>query len=78
MFLSAAKHLELSCWLIVSLGAVFTMARFSEAFLILRAQNVGLSVGLVPLVLIIMNVVYAMSWRGRTTDGAVAAGGPSC
>jgi MFS family permease len=59
--LSAAKHLDLSYWLIVSLGAVFTLARFSEAFLVLRAQNVGLSVGLVPLVLIIMNVVYAAS-----------------
>jgi len=61
IFLSAAKRLELSYWLIVALGAVFTMARFSEAFLVLRAQNVGLSVGLVPLVLIIMNVVYAAS-----------------
>jgi MFS family permease len=61
IFLSAAKHLDLSYWLIVSLGAVFTLARFSEAFLVLRAQNVGLSVGLVPLVLIIMNVVYAAS-----------------
>lgn len=58
---SAAKHLGMSYWFIVLLGAVFTMARFSEAFLVLRAQNVGLSVGLVPLVLIIMNVVYSTS-----------------
>jgi MFS family permease len=41
------------------LGAVFTLARFSEAFLILRAQDVGLSLGYVPSVLIVMNVVYA-------------------
>jgi MFS family permease len=45
---------------VVALGAVFTLARFSEAFLILRAQNVGLAIGLVPLVMIAMNVVYAL------------------
>jgi MFS family permease len=49
----------LSYWLIVLLGAVFTLARFSEAFLVLRAQNVGLELGFVPLVLIAMNVIYA-------------------
>ena len=37
---------SLGYWLIVFLGAVFTLARFSEAFLVLRAQSVGLSVGL--------------------------------
>lgn len=46
-------------WSIVLLGVVFTLARFSEAFLILRAQGVGLPTALVPLVLVIMNVVYA-------------------
>lgn len=46
-------------WLIVQLGAVFTLARFSEAFLVLRAQNLGLAVGYVPAVMIAMNVVYA-------------------
>lgn len=46
-------------WWVVSLGAVFTLARFSEAFLVLRAQNVGLDLGFVPLVLIAMNVFYA-------------------
>ena len=48
-------------WLIVFLGAVFTLARFSEAFLVLRAQSGGLSVGLVPIVLIVMNFLYAAS-----------------
>jgi MFS family permease len=51
----------LGYWLIVFLGAVFTLARFSEAFLVLRAQSVGLSVGLVPIVLIVMNFLYAAS-----------------
>lgn len=47
-------------WVIVALGAVFTLARFSEAFLILRAQDSGVRAGLVPAVLIVMNVVYML------------------
>jgi MFS family permease len=47
-------------WLIVALGALFTLARFSEAFLILRAQDVGLAIGYVPVIMIVMNVVYAV------------------
>ncbi len=46
-------------WLVISLATVFTLARFSEAFLLLRAQQAGLSVALVPLVLVVMNIVYA-------------------
>jgi MFS family permease len=46
-------------WLVVLLGAVFTLARFSEAFLVLRALDVGLALGFVPLVMIVMNVFYA-------------------
>lgn len=53
------KQLPLRYWLVVQLGAVFTLARFSEAFLVLRAQDVGLGVGYVPAVMIVMNVVYA-------------------
>lgn len=45
-------------WAIVALGAVLTLARFSEAFLILRAQDVGIGLAFVPLVLVVMNVVY--------------------
>jgi MFS family permease len=47
-------------WLVVALGAVFTLARFSEAFLVLRAQEVGLPIPLVPLVMIAMNLVFAL------------------
>jgi MFS family permease len=54
-----AGRLSLRYWLIVALGAVFTLARFSEAFLILRAQDVGLAVGYVPFIMIVMNLVYA-------------------
>jgi MFS family permease len=56
---AAAGRLPLRYWLVVLLGAVFTLARFSEAFLLLRAQDVGLALGYVPLVLIVMNVFYA-------------------
>jgi MFS family permease len=53
------SQLPVAYWAVVLLGGVFTLARFSEAFLLLRAQDVGLSVGHVPGVLIVMNVVYA-------------------
>ncbi len=46
-------------WLVIAVAAVFTLARFSEAFLILRAQSTGLSVAYVPLVLVVMNIAYA-------------------
>ena len=46
-------------WSVVAVGMVFTLARFSEAFLVLRARGVGLPFGLIPLVLIVMNLVYA-------------------
>lgn len=55
-----ANRLSLRYWLVVSLGAVFTLARFSEAFLILRAQDVGLAVGYVPVIMIVMNAVYSI------------------
>ncbi|MGX8012353.1 MFS transporter [Mesorhizobium sp. ORM8.1] len=48
-------------WLVVCVATVFTLARFSEAFLILRAQVMGLPIVLVPLVLVVMNVVYSLA-----------------
>jgi MFS family permease len=48
-------------WGIVAIGAVLTLARFSEAFLILRAGLAGLPAALTPLVLVAMNVVYSVS-----------------
>lgn len=55
------KRLGLSYWSVVGLAAVFALARFSEAFLILRAQAMGLPLVLIPLVLVVMNVVYALA-----------------
>ena len=48
-------------WWVVTVGGVFTLARFSEAFLILRAQQQGLPDTYAPLVLVTMNVVYALA-----------------
>lgn len=48
-------------WRVVVFAGVLTLARFSEAFLLLRAQNQGLADRYVPLVLIAMNVAYAAS-----------------
>jgi MFS family permease len=48
-------------WAVVAVGAVLTLARFSEAFLVLRAQDVGLTIALVPLVIVVMNVVYSLA-----------------
>jgi MFS family permease len=45
----------------VLVGAVLTLARFSEAFLVLRAEDAGLDLALVPLVMVVMSVVYAAS-----------------
>lgn len=52
-------RLSASYWWVVVVGAVFTLARFSEAFLVLRAQQGGIPVALVPLVMVAMNLVYA-------------------
>lgn len=55
------KRLGASYWWVVSIGAVFALARFSEAFLVLRALQGGIPVALVPLVMVAMNVVYSLS-----------------
>ncbi|MDH3220474.1 MAG: MFS transporter [Gammaproteobacteria bacterium] len=54
-----AKRLPGRYWLVVLLGAVFTLARFSDAFLVLRAQDVGLDFAYIPVVMIVMNVFFA-------------------
>jgi MFS family permease len=54
------RRLTRPYWWVVSLGAVFTLARFSEAFLVLRAQEGGLDLAWAPLVLIAMNLIYAL------------------
>jgi len=55
------RRLGLAYWWVVLVGAVLTLARFSEAFLVLRAEDAGLDLALVPLVMVVMSVVYAAS-----------------
>lgn len=55
------RRLSPAYWRIVAIAAVFTLARFSEAFLVLRAQSLGLPVMLIPAVMVAMNIVYALS-----------------
>ena len=54
------RRLSAPYWRVVMIGAVFTLARFSEAFLLLRALQGGLPVAYTPLVLVGMNIVYAL------------------
>ena len=58
---AALKEFSGAYWWVVVVGAVFTMARFSEAFLVLRAQQTGMATAWVPLVMIVMSVTYALS-----------------
>ena len=55
------RRLGADYWWVVAIGAVLTLARFSEAFLVLRAAQGGIPVALVPLVIVAMNVIYAAS-----------------
>ena len=54
------RRLPSAFWFIVAVAFVLTLARFSEAFLVLRAQNVGLTVVTAPLVMVVMSIVYAL------------------
>ena len=56
---AALGQLSADYWWVVAVGAALTLARFSEAFLLLRAQQGGFSLAMIPLVLVLMNVVYA-------------------
>jgi MFS family permease len=64
------RRLDAPYWRVVAIGGVFTLARFSEAFLILRALQIGLPLAYTPLVLIGMNIVYALGAYpfGRLSD----------
>jgi len=55
------RRLSSDYWGVVIIGAVFTLARFSEAFLVLRAHQSGVTMALVPLVMVAMNLMYAVS-----------------
>jgi MFS family permease len=66
----AIRQLGRAYWWVVGIGALFTLARFSEAFLVLRAVDGGLPLSFTPFVLVLMNVVYSISAYpfGRLSD----------
>ena len=67
--LAELRQLGPAFWTIAAVGLFFTLARFSEAFLILRAAQAGLPIALSPLVLVVMSLVYA---AGAYPAGALA------
>lgn len=58
--LADVKQLGAEFWGVVSIGVLFTLARFSEAFLVLKAHDEGLPLAFAPLVLVAMNLIYAL------------------
>lgn len=55
------KKLSHAYWYVVIIGAIFTLARFSEAFLLLRAYQIGSPITWVPLILVVMYLMYSVS-----------------
>lgn len=78
------RRLDRAYWGVVATGTVFTLARFSEAFLILKASAEGLPVALAPLVLVVMNIVYALgaypagAWSDRVPPARLLLWGLAC
>lgn len=58
---SELRRLGSSYWSVVAVGSAFTLARFSEAFLVLKGQDIGLSLAFVPAVMVVMNAAYFLS-----------------
>ncbi|MBO3275602.1 MFS transporter [Pseudomonas sp. Milli4] len=57
----ALRQFSADYWRVVAIGALFALARFSEAFLVLRAQQQGLANAWIPLVMVIMSLLYLVS-----------------
>lgn len=55
------KKLSTAYWWVVAIGSIFTLARFSEAFLVLRAQQMTIPLFAIPLVMVAMNLVYSLT-----------------
>ncbi|MCC0070113.1 MAG: MFS transporter [Rhodobacteraceae bacterium] len=70
------SSLPAAFWSVVAVGAVMAFARLSEAFLILKAADVGVGAAYVPLVLVILNVVYAATaWPAGALSDRLGRGG---
>ena len=55
------KKLSAAYWWVVAIGSIFTLARFSEAFLVLRAQQMAIPLFAIPLMMVAMNLVYSLT-----------------
>lgn len=75
------RRLDRRFWFVALVAAVLTLARFSEAFLVLRGQSVGMSVGQAPIVMVAMSVVYALlafpagNWADRGHSARLLSSG---
>jgi MFS family permease len=58
---SDIKRFKNDYWLVVLLGCIFQLSRFSEAFLVLKGKEIGLPIESTPFVFIVMNIVYALT-----------------
>ena len=78
------RELPADFWQVIAIATVFTLARFSEAFLVLKAHAAGLPLALAPLVLVAMSVVYAAgsypagAWADRVAPRRVLIAGLAC
>jgi MFS family permease len=70
MGVAPAVALGAACWRVIAIGGLLALARYSEAFLVLRANGLGVPLAQVPLVMVVMNVVYAAAAfpAGRWAD----------
>lgn len=79
--LSSLSQFSPAYWWVVGIGAIFTLARFSEAFLVLRAQQLGFSAAWVPMVMVVMAGFYMISaypvgkWSDRVSRSALLSMG---
>lgn len=63
-------------WLVVGVATLFALARFSEAFLLLRGQSAGLPVALAPAVMVVMNLVYSLAaWPAGVLSDRIGRSG---
>lgn len=75
--LADVRRLDRAFWGVVAVGVLFTLARFSEAFLVLKAHDEGLPLALAPLVLVAMNVVFSLgaypagAWSDRASPATL-------
>jgi MFS family permease len=82
--LAELRKLPRDFWRVIAIATVFTLARFSEAFLVLKANAVGLPMALAPLVLVAMSVVYAAgsypagAWADRAPPRRTLIAGLAC